>query len=134
MAGQVPSLRLLLPEEEIRERLRVRRSYAGHVVPALIRLKTEISAEGDHSHRVIYGEKVPQCADELVLGRGRRSQLRRSVFGSTVRVLNRSGHVSLRSHGHDIGYGSRRQGVKIGRRLTEFRSAASQGFLIGDGP
>jgi hypothetical protein len=45
MAGQVPSLRLLFPEEEIREHLRVRRSYAGHIVPALIRLKTEISAE-----------------------------------------------------------------------------------------
>jgi hypothetical protein len=45
MAGQVPSSRLLFPEEEIRERLRVRRSHAGHVIPARIRVKAVIGAE-----------------------------------------------------------------------------------------
>jgi hypothetical protein len=45
MAGQVASSRLLFPEEEIRERLRVQGSHAGHVIPALIRVQAEIGAE-----------------------------------------------------------------------------------------
>jgi hypothetical protein len=45
MAGQVPSSRSLFPEEEIRERLRVRGSHAGHVIPAFIRVQAMIGAE-----------------------------------------------------------------------------------------
>ena len=45
MAGQVPSSRLLFPEEEIRERFRVRRSHSGHVVPARIRVQAVIGSE-----------------------------------------------------------------------------------------
>jgi hypothetical protein len=45
MAGQVASSWLLFPEEDICERLRVRGSQAGHVIPTLIRVKAEIGAE-----------------------------------------------------------------------------------------
>ena len=45
MAGQVPSSRLFFPEEEIRERFRVRRFHSGHVVPARIRVQAVIGSE-----------------------------------------------------------------------------------------
>jgi len=38
-------LGLLFPEEEIRERFRVRRSHSGHVVPARIRVQAVIGSE-----------------------------------------------------------------------------------------
>jgi hypothetical protein len=45
MAGQVPNSRFLFPEEEVRERLRIRASHAGHVIPALLCVKAVIGAE-----------------------------------------------------------------------------------------
>jgi hypothetical protein len=45
MAGQVPSSRFLFPEEEVRERVRIRASHAGHVIPALLCVKAVIGAE-----------------------------------------------------------------------------------------
>jgi hypothetical protein len=43
--GQVPNSRFLFPEEEVRERLRIRASHAGHVIPALLCVKAVIGAE-----------------------------------------------------------------------------------------
>ena len=45
MAGQVPSSRLLFPEEEIRERFRVGCPHSGHIVPARFRVKAVIGSE-----------------------------------------------------------------------------------------
>src|SRR5260370_20880279 len=66
--------------------------------------------------------------NELVLGQVRRSQLLRSVFGGAVRVLNRSGHVSLRSNRPDSSLGQCRshKNKRTGRMLPKGKERFSR--------
>jgi hypothetical protein len=98
MAGQIPSSRLLFPVE-VRRSTPVTSSQAAFVCRPLS-VPNETTAAV--SSTVKMSHDVPYSASEWVLGRVRRSQLRRSVFGGAGRVLNRSGHVGLRRNRPDI--------------------------------
>src|SRR5208337_1042994 len=118
---------LLFSVEGICERLSVRRSDAGHVVPAYLRVQgfrivarspvkvgfghvRAIASKRDRERSEGVVRIVPQRADESS-GRGAAHYLVRVVLVCARGFLNRSFHVVRRSNRNDIVNGSRGHGV-----------------------
>ena len=86
MAGSGSSIRQwLFSVEEIGERLRVGRSDAGHIVPALLRFQEGIGAECNDKRRIVRRRIVPNRVDERSCHPG---HFRRRVFVGGGGLLN----------------------------------------------
>src|ERR1700689_1588067 len=114
--------------EGIRERLRVRGSHSGYVIPSFMRRQARIGAEGKHQCGVRHVNVVPEGADERA--RSDPTHLCWSVLVGAACFLNRCGHVVFRSHRDDVIDRTRRQRIDVRRRLSQRNS----GFLVGDRP